>query len=127
MAGLVLVDPAHEETMAALPWPLRLAQSAQGNAALLLHSLGLLRRMVRGAYRPFAVRLTEDPRLQALILDAYASCFSRRAHVRMLRDENRLITRAIPVIRQIRAGEIGRASCREECHTTCRSRWSPYH
>src|SRR3546814_14045513 len=24
-------------------------------------------------------------------------------------------------------GEIGRASCREECVSTCRSRWSPYH
>src|SRR6059058_6445584 len=23
--------------------------------------------------------------------------------------------------------QIGRASCREECVTTCRSRWSPYH
>ena len=23
--------------------------------------------------------------------------------------------------------KIGRASCRKECHTTCRSRWSPYH
>src|SRR3546814_14781591 len=25
------------------------------------------------------------------------------------------------------AEEIGRASCREECVSTCRSRWSPYH
>src|SRR3546814_14964868 len=25
------------------------------------------------------------------------------------------------------AAEIGRASCREECVSTCRSRWSPYH
>src|SRR3546814_14141316 len=24
-------------------------------------------------------------------------------------------------------GRIGRASCREECVSTCRSRWSPYH
>src|SRR3546814_7001330 len=24
-------------------------------------------------------------------------------------------------------GAIGRASCREECVSTCRSRWSPYH
>jgi hypothetical protein len=24
-------------------------------------------------------------------------------------------------------GEIGRASCREECDELCRSRWSPYH
>src|SRR3546814_19759401 len=23
--------------------------------------------------------------------------------------------------------EVGRASCREECVSTCRSRWSPYH
>ena len=23
--------------------------------------------------------------------------------------------------------EIGRASCREECLSVCRSRWSPYH
>src|SRR3546814_19161065 len=25
------------------------------------------------------------------------------------------------------AHEIGRASCREKCVSTCRSRWSPYH
>src|SRR3546814_19380496 len=25
------------------------------------------------------------------------------------------------------AKKIGRASCREECVSTCRSRWSPYH
>src|SRR3546814_12048610 len=25
------------------------------------------------------------------------------------------------------ADQIGRASCREECVSTCRSRWSPYH
>src|SRR3546814_7666732 len=27
----------------------------------------------------------------------------------------------------VEAGQIGRASCREECVRTCRSRWSPYH
>src|SRR3546814_476120 len=26
-----------------------------------------------------------------------------------------------------RSDEIGRASCRKECVSTCRSRWSPYH
>src|SRR3546814_12684604 len=25
------------------------------------------------------------------------------------------------------SGQIGRASCRERCVSTCRSRWSPYH
>src|SRR3546814_9180966 len=28
---------------------------------------------------------------------------------------------------EIIGGEIGRASCRERCVSTCRSRWSPYH
>ena len=27
----------------------------------------------------------------------------------------------------LRQGEIGRASCRKECASMCRSRWSPYH
>src|SRR3546814_4880828 len=27
----------------------------------------------------------------------------------------------------VRDVEIGRASCRKECVSTCRSRWSPYH
>jgi pimeloyl-ACP methyl ester carboxylesterase len=103
VAGLVLVDPAHEETSAALPWPLRAVLSAPGHVALLLHRLGLARRMVRSTFRPFARRLTSDPQLQALILDAYASCYSKRTQVQMLRDENRLGTTAIPHIRHIRA------------------------
>jgi pimeloyl-ACP methyl ester carboxylesterase len=103
IAGLVLIDPAHEETLSDLSWPLRVAVSAQGNGALLLHSLGLLGRTVRRTLRPFARRLTGDPRVQGLILDAYASCFAKRTQVRMLRDENRLSMRAAPRIRQLRA------------------------
>jgi len=103
VAGLVLIDPAHEETAAAMPWPMRAVLSAPGHVALLLYRLGLAGRMVRGTYRPFARRLTSDPQLQALILDAYAACFSKRAQVQMLRDEDRLFTTALPYIRRIRA------------------------
>jgi pimeloyl-ACP methyl ester carboxylesterase len=102
VAGLVLVDPADEETLAAVPWPMRAAMSAPGQVALLAHRLGLLGRVIRGAFGPFARRLTADPHLQCLILDAYASCYTRRTQARMLRDENRLSSIAIPVIRQIR-------------------------
>ena len=38
--------------------------------------------------------------------------------------------RIVPLHYQLKNGdfvEIGRASCRERGHTTCRSRWSPYH
>jgi len=103
VAGLVLVDPAHEETAAAMPWPMRAALSAPGHIALLVHSLGLGGRIVRGSFRPFARRLTSDPQLQALILDAYTASFSKRTQVKMLRDEDRLFTTAIPHIRHIRA------------------------
>ncbi len=103
VAGLVLVDPAHEETLATVPWTLRVVQSGQGYLALLLHRLGLLGRVVRAAFQPFARRVTDDPQLQARIVDAYASCFSKRSQVRMLRDENRLSVTAIPHIRHVRA------------------------
>jgi pimeloyl-ACP methyl ester carboxylesterase len=103
VAGLVLVDPADEEILAALPWPMRAAMSAPGNVALLAHRLGLLGRVIRAAFGPFARRLTADPRLQAVILDAYASCYAQRAQVQMLREENRLSTTAIPLIRKIRS------------------------
>jgi pimeloyl-ACP methyl ester carboxylesterase len=103
VAGLVLVDPAHEETAAAMPWPMRAMLSAPGHVALLLHRLGLAGRVVRGTYRPFARRLTSDPQLQAKILDAYAACFSKRTQVQMLRDEDRLFAAAVPYIRRIRA------------------------
>ncbi|SRR5712691_708250 len=103
IAGLVLIDPAHEETLAAVSWPLRVAVSAQGNSALLLHAVGLLGPTVRRTLRPFARLLTGDPRLQGLILDAYACCFTKRTQVRMLRDENRLSMKAAPRIRQLRA------------------------
>ena len=102
VAGLVLVDPADEETLAALPWPMRAAMSAPGHVALLAYRLGLLGRVIRGAFGPFARRLTADPHLQSLILDAYASCYATRSQVQMLRDENRLSSTAIPAIRQIR-------------------------
>jgi pimeloyl-ACP methyl ester carboxylesterase len=82
---------------------MRLAMSAPGHAALLLHKIGLAGRMVRGSFRPFARRLTGDPQLQERILDAYASCYAKSSQVRMIADEHRMITRATPLIRQIRA------------------------
>src|SRR3546814_16331324 len=33
----------------------------------------------------------------------------------------------VPGFDVVETDEIGRASCRQECVSTCRSRWSPYH
>ncbi|MEP7026788.1 MAG: alpha/beta hydrolase [Actinomycetota bacterium] len=86
------------------PLRLRAMMAVRGQGAQLLHTLGQLDRMVRGAFRPFAQQLTSIPGLQAQILDAYAACYTGRAQARMLRDENRLSMTSVPQARQIRAG-----------------------
>src|SRR3546814_11677968 len=50
-------------------------------------------------------------------------------HIPVARDrrmERAHISEGTRIDRRLRI-EIGRASCREECVSTCRSRWSPYH
>jgi pimeloyl-ACP methyl ester carboxylesterase len=103
VAGLVLVDPAHEEILAAAPWQVRVFMAARGAAVRLLQPLGLLQRTIRSSFRPFAESLSGDPRLQGLVLDAYAASYRSRSQIRMLGDENRLSMKSVPAIRQIRA------------------------
>jgi pimeloyl-ACP methyl ester carboxylesterase len=103
VAGLVLVDPAHEETIATVPWRFRIAEAASGHVALLLHSAGLVGRVTRSTYGPFARRVTEDPEAQALILDAFVACYAKRTQVQAIRDEHRLLAKALPAIARTRA------------------------
>jgi pimeloyl-ACP methyl ester carboxylesterase len=103
VAGLVLVDPAHEEILAAAPWQVRALMAARGAAVRLMAPLGLLGRTVRSSFRPFAEKLSGEPRLQDLVLDAYAASYRSRSQVRMLSDENRLSMTSVPAIRQVRA------------------------
>ena len=49
VAGLVLVDPADEEILAAIPWPMRAVMSVPRHVALLAYRFGLLGRVIRGA------------------------------------------------------------------------------
>jgi pimeloyl-ACP methyl ester carboxylesterase len=103
VAGLVLVDPAHEEILAAAPWQVRALMAARGAAVRLLQPLGLLERTIRSSFRPYAGRLSDDPRVQDLVLDAYAASYRSRSQVRMPGAENRLSMTSVPAIRQIRA------------------------
>jgi hypothetical protein len=78
--------------------------AVRGASVRLLRPLGLLERAIRSSFRPFAERLSDDPRVQGLVLDAYAASYRSRSQVRMLSGESRLFTRSVPAIRQIRAG-----------------------
>ena len=102
IAGLVLVDPADENFRAALPPEDHREIAAMGTSILNQHSRGDLGNTTRDTFRPFAQRLTPDPQLQALILDAYAWCYAKRSQALMIQDENQLYTKSL-LIRRTRA------------------------
>jgi len=104
IAGLVLVDPADEKYLAALP-PEELQHGITlGERILEQHANGELADTVRDTFGFFARRLTNDQQVQALILDAHVWCYARQSQARMVRDEHRLVIESLPRIRQSRAG-----------------------
>jgi pimeloyl-ACP methyl ester carboxylesterase len=105
-AGLVLVDPADERFRASLSPEDRQEIESMGDVILDQYARGVLGDTTRAAFLPFARRLTADPQLQSQILDAYAWCHAQRAQAQLTRDENRLFTHSIPVLRQSRASTV---------------------
>jgi pimeloyl-ACP methyl ester carboxylesterase len=103
IAGLVLVDPADEEFLAGLPEQARQEEVASGDEIVGLYADGTLPDTVRDVFGFFAQQLTSDPQLQALILDAYVSCYAKRSQARAVADERHLIFGSLPAIRQARA------------------------
>lgn len=103
IAGLVLVDPADEEFLAGLPAEERQQTIAAGDVVIAEHASGQLADSVRATFGPFAQRLTSDQEFQAMILDAYVSCYARRSQAQAFAAERRLLFESLPAIRQARA------------------------
>jgi len=104
IAGLMLVDPAQEAYLAALPAEELHEGVAFGDSILQQHADGGLAGTIRDVFGPFARRLTDDQRLQDLILEAYVWCYATRSQARMVRDEHRLVIESLPGIRQAPVG-----------------------
>jgi len=103
VAGMVLVDPAEEQFLAALPPEEARQGITLGETVLSQFADGTLAGFVRDTFQPYARRLTGDPRIEALILDAYGSCYAKQSQARMVRDEHELIFCSLPAIRRLRA------------------------
>src|SRR5215472_6413173 len=101
IAGLVLVDPADEEFLAISREGFQQGL-ALGQAVLEQYANGELASTVLETFRPFAQRLTDDQQAQALILEAYLSCYAARSQARMVLGEHRMISDSLLVIRQTR-------------------------
>ena len=104
IAGLVLVDPAEEEFLAAMPDEARRQEIASGDEFVEQYESGKLPDTIREIVGSFARRLTGDRQAQALILDAYVSSYAKQSQVAAIAGEKRLVFESLPAIRQARAG-----------------------
>lgn len=102
IAGLVLADPADEEFLAGLPTEERQQEIAIGDLVVEEQASGQLADSVRATFGPFAQRLTSDREIQALILDAYVSCYAKRSQALAFAAEKRLLFESLPAIRAAR-------------------------
>lgn len=103
VAGLVLVDPAEEQYLATLP-PDELRQGiALGESVISQQADGTLPGTVRDTFTGHAQHLSGDPQVQALILDAYVSCYAAPSQARVVRDEHEMIFNSLSTIRRLRA------------------------
>jgi pimeloyl-ACP methyl ester carboxylesterase len=108
VAGLVLVDPAHEDMMNGVPAPVRRLnlQLAEQLPSVLL-TLGLLKPFVRRQARRTAARFSDDPRVRMAVVDAYL-VHAGRTQVRASRDELRGIVASTALLWESRAAASSR-------------------
>jgi len=102
VAGLVLADPADENYLDPPAENLK-DGLALGEQVLALHATGDLAGQVREIFESYAQRLTSDPQVQKLILDAYARSYAKRTQAAMVRNEHQLIADSLKLIQQRRA------------------------
>jgi pimeloyl-ACP methyl ester carboxylesterase len=103
VAGMVLVDPAEEQYLAALPAEELQEGITLGESVISQHADGTLPGTVRDAFAAHAQHLTDDAHLRDLILDAYVSCYATPSQARMIRDEHQLAVTSLAEIRRLRA------------------------
>jgi pimeloyl-ACP methyl ester carboxylesterase len=101
VAGLVLVDPAHEEIR--IPLPLRVASRAMFAGATALHRLHLSGPVLRKMGRDLADVTTDDPEVAAVVAAAYADSYASRSQFSMIVTENRLADSRGAWMRPLRA------------------------
>lgn len=100
VSGLVLVDPAHEEFEPLLG---RIMEEAFSNLFAVRRALGRSERSLRGAAVRAAEAVTDDPRIQGLLVEAELACYAHEHQIRAAKAENRMIPREAATLRRLRA------------------------
>jgi pimeloyl-ACP methyl ester carboxylesterase len=101
VAGLVLVDSAHEEIR--VPLRLRVLSRAMFAGATALHRLHLSGRVLGKMGRDLADVTTDDPEVAAVVASAYAASYASRSQFSMIVTENRMADTSRSWLRPLRA------------------------
>ncbi|MEU8003752.1 alpha/beta hydrolase [Catellatospora sp. NPDC049111] len=101
VAGLVLVDPAHEEFR---PWIVRAAEAVFARADVVRQALGRADRPLREQAAEQARRLTDDPRVQDLLVEAEMACHAQEQRFRTGIAESRMVAGQVRLVRRLRSG-----------------------
>jgi len=102
VAGLVLVDPAEERYLSALPSDDLREGVRMGEAVVEQHAKAELPATIRSVFGDFATRLSDDSAMRERILDTYVSCYAEQSQARMVLDEHLLVIDSLPRIQRIR-------------------------
>ena len=102
IGGLVLVDPAEERYLAAFPPDELQERVAMSEAIIEQHAKGELAETVRSIFGDYARWLSDDPALEARILDVYVSCYAKQSQARMVLEENLIVVGSLSRLREIR-------------------------
>jgi pimeloyl-ACP methyl ester carboxylesterase len=100
VAGLVLVDPAHEEFQ---PWIARLVQPVAGRLLILGILRGAALASLRKEAAAKAAKASADPRVQDLLVEAHLACYAHTYQFRTMQQENRMRIARGKTIRRLRA------------------------
>ncbi|MFG3589477.1 alpha/beta fold hydrolase [Streptomyces sp. NPDC047990] len=100
IAGLVLVDPAHEDFQ---PWTIRVAEAVLARLSVLWNAVGLADRSLREQAAREASKRSSDPRVQNLFVDAELACNAHDYQTRTSAAEGRLLGAHIRAVRRLRA------------------------
>jgi pimeloyl-ACP methyl ester carboxylesterase len=103
VAGLLLLDPADETYWRSLPAEHHEQQKELGITVLQRYDDGDLAELLRDVFTGHASRLSPDPAIQLLVLDAYVASYEKRSQAAMILGENRMFTAALPWIHEVRA------------------------
>ena len=101
LAGLVLIDPSHEEVFRHIPEEM-LAAMNEGIAVYASMSADALVASQADDWRVEAARVSDDPEVQAHIVEAWRACFAADDRVRAIYEEEMAAQRDLPWAQRLR-------------------------